>query len=638
MKQFSFKAPSSKILSFKALFFAVAIGFLGILSTYYLSILVQEELKKQSYLKTENIAKQISISFQDALDISFNDLQALQAFYSANKNRSSQAEFNKYMQILDLKTRHYIQALSWVPSVSNEQRATFEALIRKQQPDFNITQRNSEGKLINSKPTDFYTPVTFISPYEKNKAAQGFDLSSNTTRNASLLQARDSGKMTTTAKIRLVQESGSSYGFLIIAPVYQQNEKQTNKEERKQALIGYVTGVFRIDSLMEKAREKADKEGLLLTLSDLDPNNGGVLYGESSDTTQFEFALSVPDRRWQLNVSLSKTLEEKINSPTIINWILLGGVIISLLLAITIYALKVSIIRSWHISNLSTQLQLQNTQLETKVAERTELLAQKNDELNERIQELTAQRITMSRLMEESEAAKVSAEQKAIELARSNKDLDDFAYVASHDLKAPLRGIMQLASWVGEDINEHANEETKSNLSLLMNRTSRLEKLLEDLLDYSRIGRKIGDIQTFDTKELVASVFDLQDPPENMTLAFQGSMPQITARITPFETIIRNLIGNAIKHNTTTEGLITISSQEFPGHYEFSVTDNGPGIAPRYHAQIFELFKTLQPRDEVEGSGMGLSIIKKLLDYQGGSITVDSDVKNGACFTFTWPK
>jgi signal transduction histidine kinase len=108
--------------------------------------------------------------------------------------------------------------------------------------------------------------------------------------------------------------------------------------------------------------------------------------------------------------------------------------------------------------------------------------------------------------------------------------------------------------------------------------------------------------------------------------------------ISPFETIIRNLIGNAIKHNNKENGVITVSAQEFPRYYQFSIKDNGPGIPVRYHKQIFELFKTLQPRDEVEGSGMGLSIIKKLLDYHDGSIVVESDGKSGTCFTFTWPK
>ncbi len=224
------------------------------------------------------------------------------------------------------------------------------------------------------------------------------------------------------------------------------------------------------------------------------------------------------------------------------------------------------------------------------------------------------------------------------ELKRSNKELNDFAYVASHDLKAPLRGIMQLSAWIEEDIDDYAEDETKANLQLLMNRTSRLEKLLEDLLDYSRIGRKVGEVQLIDTQELFFNVFDLNDPSNSMKLTFESIMPTINTAISPFETIIRNLIGNAIKHNDKAQGNIIVSAEEFPRFYQFSIKDNGPGIPERYHEQIFDLFKTLKPRDEVEGSGMGLSIIKKLLDYHKGSITVESDGSNGTCFTFIWPK
>jgi PAS domain S-box-containing protein len=240
---------------------------------------------------------------------------------------------------------------------------------------------------------------------------------------------------------------------------------------------------------------------------------------------------------------------------------------------------------------------------------------------------------TLATIIDMTETVKVTEE-----LKRSNKELNDFAYVASHDLKAPLRGIMQLSAWIEEDIADFANEDTKSNLTLLMNRTSRLEKLLEDLLDYSRIGRKTGDIQIVNIKELVLNIFDLQDPVDSISLIFEGTMPVINTAISPFETIMRNLIGNAIKHNNKTEGVITISCQEFPTYYQFSVKDNGPGIPVMYHDKIFELFKTLRPRDEVEGSGMGLSIIKKLLDYHKGSIIIESDGTNGTCFTFTWPK
>ena len=240
---------------------------------------------------------------------------------------------------------------------------------------------------------------------------------------------------------------------------------------------------------------------------------------------------------------------------------------------------------------------------------------------------------TLATIIDISEHVKITGE-----LKRSNKELNDFAYVASHDLKAPLRGIMQLSSWIAEDIDDFATDETKGNLALLMNRTSRLENLLEDLLTYSRIGRKVGDIQTINISDLILNIFDLQSPPEGISITCTSTLPEIKTHIVPLEIIFRNLISNAIKHRNGDKLMITVSAQELPAHYQFSVEDNGPGISKKHHKQIFELFKTLKPRDEVEGSGMGLSIIKKLLDYQKCVINVVSDGESGTCFTFTWPK
>lgn len=224
------------------------------------------------------------------------------------------------------------------------------------------------------------------------------------------------------------------------------------------------------------------------------------------------------------------------------------------------------------------------------------------------------------------------------ELKRSNKDLNEFAYVASHDLKAPLRGIMQLASWIYEDVAGLASDETKSHLKLLQSRTARLEKLLDDLLTYSRVGNHLGDIEKIDMNETVQMIFQLLDPPEGFVLNLPEPLPVLTTLSTPLEVIFRNLIGNAIKHHDNGKGTITIKAIESGSFYKFSVGNDGPPIAPQHHEKIFEMFKTLRPRDEVEGSGMGLSIIKKMLDYHGQKITITSGKKRGVTFSFTWPK
>jgi len=224
------------------------------------------------------------------------------------------------------------------------------------------------------------------------------------------------------------------------------------------------------------------------------------------------------------------------------------------------------------------------------------------------------------------------------DLQRSNNELKEFAFIASHDLKAPLRGIMRLASWVEEDLQGKGSEETLQNLKLIQNRTARLEKLLDDLLTYSRVGRDVGELREVELAELIRDVFDLVVPPAGFELEFASEMPKITTLVVPLQVIFRNLISNAIKHHNGSSGKVTVSVNEQSNWFEFSVCDDGPGIDPKFHKSIFGLFNTLQPRDEVEGSGMGLSIVKKMLDAQRCTIKVDSMYQAGTCFVFSWPK
>ena len=224
-----------------------------------------------------------------------------------------------------------------------------------------------------------------------------------------------------------------------------------------------------------------------------------------------------------------------------------------------------------------------------------------------------------------------------LELERSNKDLNDFAYVASHDLKAPLRGIMQLASWIEEDLKETIGDQTKQYLTLMRSRTERLEQLLNDLLAYSKVGRNHGDIKPVDISELSEDIFRMLDPPAGFSLHCDDKLPTINTLVAPLEQILRNLINNAIKHHHLDQGCIQISCEPTETGYQFSVTDDGPGIPIEQHSRIFGIFQTLKPRDEVEGSGMGLAIIKKLLDTYHSLITVESDGIRGTTMHFSWP-
>lgn len=233
--------------------------------------------------------------------------------------------------------------------------------------------------------------------------------------------------------------------------------------------------------------------------------------------------------------------------------------------------------------------------------------------------------------------AQNSLKRHADELARSNQELNNFAYVASHDLKAPLRGIAQLVSWVDEDIGEDIGEDSKEHLDLIKNRVNRLELLLDDLLSYSRIGRDVGSMQEVNFDKLCHGCFDVLGAPGHFKFECKADLALFNTLQSPLQQIIRNLLNNAIKHHDKDSGAISISAIKGSEHYLISVSDDGPGIKPDHHERVFVIFQSLKPRDEVEGSGMGLSIVKKILDQMSCKIWIDSDGKNGTKINFEWP-
>ena len=224
------------------------------------------------------------------------------------------------------------------------------------------------------------------------------------------------------------------------------------------------------------------------------------------------------------------------------------------------------------------------------------------------------------------------------ELQRSNEELAKFAYVSSHDLKAPLRAIDNLSKWISEDLNNVMTNETREQMTLLRGRVCRMEKLLDDLLAYSRAGRVKGDVKMVDVKAIIDETADLLNPPKEFSVKCVSTMPNLETFGTPLEQVFRNLIGNSIKHGNVPAGKVEISAQEKDSFCEFTISDDGPGIPKEFHNKIFQMFQTLKPRDEVEGSGMGLAIVKKLVEANGGTISIDSSESGGAAFRFTWPK
>ncbi|GAA0854654.1 sensor histidine kinase [Aliiglaciecola litoralis] len=235
--------------------------------------------------------------------------------------------------------------------------------------------------------------------------------------------------------------------------------------------------------------------------------------------------------------------------------------------------------------------------------------------------------------------AKLTAESQR--LLDSNDELQAFANASSHDLKSPLRGIRQLAGWIKEDLeNEKVvlSEETKSHFDLMNSRIIRMETLLEDLLEYSKIGMHQNEITLIDCSNLCSELFDMLNSDKGIQLHLQPGLPAFKTMAAPFAQVLRNLLDNAIKHHHDSNGNIWVKYNELEDYYEFTIQDDGPGVNPNDFSKITQLFSTLKPKDEVEGSGMGLAIIDKIITNFTGTLNFAANSDSGLSVIFTWPK
>jgi two-component system, sensor histidine kinase and response regulator len=222
-------------------------------------------------------------------------------------------------------------------------------------------------------------------------------------------------------------------------------------------------------------------------------------------------------------------------------------------------------------------------------------------------------------------------------LIKTNKQLDEFVYIVSHDLKAPLRGIASLCSFIEEEVGE-PKPELEELLDLMKSRLGRMQSLIDGILHYSRMGNSTGAKEDVDVKDLIINIIDLVDIGNHIKVEFPDTFPNLYAERIKLHEVFQNLISNGIKYNDKEKGLLKIGYKEYPDHFEFSVEDNGIGIKPEHFEKIFQLFQTLVPKDKTESTGLGLTIVKKIVEQQGGKVTVESRMNEGSKFSFTWMK
>lgn len=224
------------------------------------------------------------------------------------------------------------------------------------------------------------------------------------------------------------------------------------------------------------------------------------------------------------------------------------------------------------------------------------------------------------------------------ELKQATVELRDFAHIASHDLKVPLRGISALASWLLTDYADKFDDQGRQRIQLLLARVRRMYMLIDGVLWYSRITRLKEKRSGIDLNEVVADVIEQLAPPAGIEIEIEKKLPVIVCGQNAIRQVFNSLLSNAISYMDKPEGRITIDFSEEEDFWKFSVADNGPGIEERHFEKIFRIFQTLSPRDKVESTGIGLTVAKKILQFCGGKIWVRSKPGEGSTFSFTIPK
>jgi light-regulated signal transduction histidine kinase (bacteriophytochrome) len=229
--------------------------------------------------------------------------------------------------------------------------------------------------------------------------------------------------------------------------------------------------------------------------------------------------------------------------------------------------------------------------------------------------------------------------QQAEELWRSNRELEQFAYVSSHDLKEPLRKIASYTQLLEQRFSERLDVEGKRYLSHVLNGVDRMQSLIHDLLVYSRTGKEEMRFEPVDMKRIVQqAVGDLETSmQENGAEVTMDDLPVIEAQPAQMHQLFQNLISNAIKFHGAVSPRVHVSARKEGEEWIFRIKDNGIGIDPKYQEQIFKIFQRLHSRNEYPGTGIGLAICKKIVERHGGRIWVESTPGDGSSFLFSVP-
>ena len=675
--------------------------------------------REQTRLQTEfeRTTERIGEGFQARVDSDLTVLDAVRSFFAASDHVSEQ-QFGIFVAS-QLQAHPDIRALEWLPRVSAAELPGFEAGMRAAgNAGFRVWQKDGQGSDLAVTPRPVYFPVAYLAPRQSNEVALGYDDASEPTRGAALQHAIDSGRVTATARIRLVQETGEQWGAILFAPVF----RDPSGEAQPRLLLGFALAVFRIGDLAQSSLQDVAGAGMKLRLMDNTPGEQPAVLCETGEPELLKPRQIAKSRAVQLRVAERLwTLEFTLPADYLVahrSWqawgLLAVGLLITGLLGILILVLiarqaKVEELvlsqtaelklaqgrfrrllentpDAMVITDQAGTIQLVNAQIERLFGYSREEMIGQSVELMvpERLRrqhvgyrtgyfgrpqarpmganiELWGRRkdgsevpveISLSPLETEdgtwaTAAIRDISERKAAEqrladyakdLERSNGELEQFAYVASHDLQAPLRSIVGFGQILRQDYLGRLDAEADTYIQFMVKSAAQMQSLIRDLLTYSRIGREGALGGPADCGEALAEVqLQLQSLiRERGAQITHDPLPVVACAPLELRQVLQNLIGNAIKFQTPgRQPLIHVAAVREGREWKISVRDNGIGIEPRYRERIFQMFQRLHTSEQYEGTGIGLAICRKIVQRCGGRLWAESEPGQGSTFCFT---
>lgn len=532
-----------------------------------------------------DIHQSVSVRLENTLAV----LSSIEGFYASSTDVEPY-EFEIFAQRL---VRHLdgISALSWNPLVTQRERAAFEARARRSGLEgFQITERGFDGTRRSAGRRERYVPVEVVAPRSGNELALGFDTASEPARRAAQDEARDTGQAVASGLVELAQRP--EQGVLVMLPVYRLGAQDYTLDARRRYLKGFAVALFSFDGLLGDASRRAAAGGLGLALYDrTELGEPALLYGTASASPhdrREQFTISFARRSWQLEVTLAE--QAFVARQSWGAWLVLaGGLVLTVLLGILLLA---GVGRT--------------AQIEALVAERTEALRQ-----------------------------------TGAQLARSNRELEQYAYVTSHDLKAPLRTIASFAQLLDQRHGGKLEGEAREFLDFIRRGAERMQELIDALLQLSRVDARRLELSPVSMRVAVdracgALAADIEQSRARIQV---GELPFMRGDLHTLAQLWQNLIANAIKFQRPGRvPEIRIEAEERADHWVFSIADNGIGIGAAHREQVFFVFRRLHTPEDYPGTGIGLAICKKVVQLHGGEIWVEPTTGPGTTVRFTLPK